>query len=244
MKHLIVFLLCGFIVKYSLCQSNHSGLLFGKYKGIEIRYIKHVSDTSGKVDRMNETWGKKDLSLDSNGTFLLEFPVPYPTTMIGLTRSTKGNWVRINDTLILNSYYPYRDFMRVKERKTGRKHIQNKLGYTDEGKKYYPGLEVSINDQVSQMIDTRRKSWTYFPSDTVKKIEIKQYAGPTSTMREWVYRPINKSSNSFVISVTDNVNGNNFVVENYKLLIVGSSLVQIVRVFNLKENCFKATNFR
>jgi hypothetical protein len=30
----------------------------GKYEGIEIRYIKHVSDTSNRVDRINETWGK------------------------------------------------------------------------------------------------------------------------------------------------------------------------------------------
>jgi hypothetical protein len=58
MKHLTIFLICGFIGKYSFCQSIHSGFFFGKYEGIEIRYIKHVSDTSNRVDRMNETWGK------------------------------------------------------------------------------------------------------------------------------------------------------------------------------------------
>ena len=93
------------------------------------------------------------------------------------------------------------------------------------------------------MIDTRRR-WTYFPLDTVKRIEIKLYAGPTSTEREWVYKARNRNSNYFVISVTDHIEGNNFVFEDYRLLIVDSSLVQIGRLFNLKENCFKPKDFR
>jgi hypothetical protein len=80
MKYLTILLFCGVLTKNSLCQSNRSALNFGKYEGIELIYFKHASDTSRKVDRMNETWGKKTLTIDSNGTFLLEFPVPYPTT--------------------------------------------------------------------------------------------------------------------------------------------------------------------
>lgn len=243
MKHLAIFILCGFISKYSLSQSNHSGLLFGKYEGIEIRYLKHFEDTSTRVDRMNKIWGKKDLTLDSNGTFLLEFPVPYPTTIIGLRRSTRGRWIRIKDTLVLNSYHHYSDFIKVTERKVRRNRIQVKLKYTAEGKIYYPVLDISINNQTSLPIDTKRP-WTYFHLDTVKIIEIEKYAGPTSTDREWVYKTVNRNSNYFVITLTDNIEGNNFVVEDYKLLIVDSSLVQIDQVFKLKENCFKTTNFR
>jgi hypothetical protein len=243
MKHLTILLLCGFLAKTSLSQSNHSGLFFGKYEGIEIRYYKHVGDTSTHVDRLNKTWGTKNLTLDSNGTFLLEFPVPWPTTRICPMRSTKGRWVKINDTLVLNSYHPYSDFIKVTEKKVKRNRIQVKLNYTYDGEIYYPALGISINNQTSLTIDTRRP-WTYFPFDTVKIIEIELYAGPTSTDREWVYKTVNRNSNYFVITLTDNVEGNNFVVEDYKLLIVGSSLVQIDRVYNLKENCYKATNFR
>jgi hypothetical protein len=244
MKQLITLLLCGFLAKSSLSQSNQSWQVFGKYEGIEIKYLKHVSDTSAKVDRMNETWGKKTLTLDRNGTFLLEFRVPYPTTVIGLKRATRGRWVRIKDTVVLNSYHPYSDFIKVEEKKVNRKRIRVKLEYTYDGEIYYPALDISINNQTSQTINTRRKKWAYFSLNTVKIIEIEKYAGPTSTDREWVYRPVNSNSNSFIISVTDNVEGNNFVVEDYKLLIVGSSLVQIDQVFRLRENLFKATNER
>src|SRR5687768_9987454 len=62
MKQLITLLLCGFLAKSSPSQSNKLWQVFGKYEGIEIKYLKHVSDTSAKVDRMNETWGKKTLT--------------------------------------------------------------------------------------------------------------------------------------------------------------------------------------
>lgn len=238
MKHLTIFLLLGFIIKRSPGQSSDPELFFGKYKGVEIRYYKGTGDTSSRVDRMNDTWGRKLLTLDSNGTFLLEFPVPYPTTRIGLTRSTKGKWTRIQDTLILNSHHPNSDFIKVKEKRVRRNHIQIKLTYTAEGVKYYPGLFTVINNQEEQLIKTRR-SWTYFPKETVEKMEFRLYAGPTSTEREWFYKTVNKKSNHFRISVIDNIEGNNFAVENYKLLIRGAALVQIDRVFNLRENCFK-----
>lgn len=243
MKQLINLLLCGFLAKHSLGQPNQSQFS-GKYEGIEIKYLKHVSDTSTKVDRMNETWGKKTLTINSNGTFLLEFPVPYPTTAIGLRRSARGRWTRINDTLILNSYHPYSDYIKVEERKINRKRIQVKLNYTYEGEEYYPGLSVGINNQEEQMIDTKRKRWTYFLLDTVKTVLIEHWVSPTSTDREWVYRPLNKNSNSFVITVTDSGDGNKFIVGDYKLLIVDSYLKQIDQIFRLGENLFKATNFR
>jgi len=243
MKHLTILLLWVLFTKSSFSQPDQPGLLFGKYEGIEIRYLKHVSDTSGKVDRMNETWGKKTLTLDSNGTFLLEFPVPYPTTAIGLKRLATGRWKRINDTLVLNSHQPYSAFIKVKERRVNHKHIQVKLKYTYEGKKYFPALSVSINNQKEQMVDTKQKKWTYLPLDTVKTILIEHWAGPTSTDREWFYRPINIKSNSFAIAVTDTGDATNFVVEDYKLLIMDSSLMQIDQVFRLSKNCFKFKSF-
>jgi hypothetical protein len=244
MKHLTILLFCGVLMKSSFSQSSHSGMHFGKYEGVEIKYLKHVSDTSSKVDRMNETWGKKTLTIDSNGTFLLEFPVPHPTTTVEPNRLTKGRWLMIKDTLVLNSHHLYSDFIKVDERKVKGKRIRVKLNYTYEGEKYYPPLSVSINSQEEQMIDTKRKQWIYFPLDTVKKLLIEHWVSPTSANREWVYRPLNKNSNSFVITVTDSGDRNNFVVEDYKLLIVGSSLIQIDQVFRLRENLFKATNFR
>src|SRR5690348_10574204 len=123
MKHLAILLLCGVLTISSFSQSNHSRLHFGIYEGVEIKYLKHVSDTSNRIDRMNETWGKKTLTLDSNGTFVLEFPVPYPTTIGGLKRTSRGRWVRKGDTLILNSYHPYSDFISVKERQVNGKRI-------------------------------------------------------------------------------------------------------------------------
>jgi hypothetical protein len=45
MKKLTIFLLCGFIVKSSLSQSNNSGLVFGKYKGFEKVFYKLEGDT-------------------------------------------------------------------------------------------------------------------------------------------------------------------------------------------------------
>jgi hypothetical protein len=244
MKYLTILLLFGVLPKISLGQSDHSGLHMGKYEGTDLIYFKHSSDTSSKVDRMNETWGKKTLTLNSNGTFLLEFPVPHPTTAVGLKRLAEGRWVRINDTLILNSHHPYTDFITVKERKVNGKRIKVKLNYTHKGKNYHPPLSVRINNQQEKMIDTKRKHWTYFPIDTVKTLLVEYWVGPTSTYREWVYKPINRNSNSFVISVTDSGDDVNFVVEDYKLLIVDSSLAQINQVFRLRENSFKATNFR
>ncbi|RZL10767.1 MAG: hypothetical protein EOO89_20820 [Pedobacter sp.] len=231
-------------MKNSFSQSTHSGLQFGKYEGVEIKYLKHASDTSSKVDRMNERWGKKTLTIDSNGTFLLEFPVPYPTTTVEPNRLTTGRWFMRKDTLVLNSFHPYSDFIKVDERKVKDKRIRVKLSYAYKGEKYYPPLSVRINSQDEKMIDTKGKQWTYFPSDTVKKITIEHWVSPTSTNREWVYRPLNGNSNSFAITVTDTGERDNFVVEDYKLLIVGSSLMQIDQVFRLRENCFKATNFR
>lgn len=231
-------------MKNSLSQSNHSGLQFGKYEGIEIKYLKHASDTSGKVDRMNERWGKKTLTIESNGTFLLEFPVPYPTTTVEPNRLTTGRWIKIKDTLILNSFHPYSDFIKVNETKVKDKRTRVKVSYTYKGKKYYPPLSVRINSQDEQMIDTKGKQWAYFPLDTIKKITIEHWVSPTSTNREWLYRPLNSNSNSFEITVTDTGERNNFVVEDYKLLIVGSSLVQVDQLFRLRENLFTATNFR
>lgn len=244
MKHLSILLLFGILAKNSFSQSYHSEFHFGTYEGIEIIYLKHASDTSSKVDRMNELWGKKTLTIDSNGTFQLEFPVPNPTTVGGLKRLAKGRWSRINDTLVLSSFRPYSDFIKVKERKANGKRIKVKLKYTNEGEEYYPPLSVRINNQQEQMIDTKRKQWTHFPMDTVKTLLVELWVGPTSTYREWVYKPINTNSNSFEINVTDSGDGTNFILENYKLLIVGSSLMQIEKVFWLRENCFKATNFR
>lgn len=232
------------ITKLSLSQSNQSGVHFGAYEGIEIIYLKHVSDTSSKVDRMNELWGKKTLTLDSNGTFRLEFPVPNPTTVGGLKRLAKGRWVKIEDTLLLNSIHSYSDLIKVKEGKANGKRIRVKLNYTHEGEEYYPPLSVRINNQREKMVDTKRNQWTHFPMDTVKALLVELWVGPTSTYREWVYKPINRNSNSFEIGVTDSGDETNFVLENYKLLIVGSSLTQIDKVFWLRENCFKATNFR
>ena len=193
---------------------------------------------------MNETWGKKTLTLDSSGTFLLEFPVPYPTTVIGLKRSAAGRWKRINDTLILDSYQPYSAFIKVKEKKVDHKHIQVKLNYTYGGKKYYPGLSIRINNQEEQMINTRESKWIYLHVDTVRTILIEHWAGPTSTDREWVYRPKSTESNSFTITVSDSDATTNFIVENYKLLIMDSSLMQIDQVFRLSGNGFKFKNFR
>lgn len=244
MKHLTLLLFCGILAKNSLSQSNHSELHIGPYEAIEIIYFKHATDTSGKVDRMNEIWGKKILTLDSNGAFLLEFPVPHPTSAVGLTRLAQGHWSRKDDTLVLNSYHPHSNFIKVKERKVGGKRIKVKLNYTNEGEVYYPPLSVRINNQQEQMIDTKRRQWTYFPTDTVKTLLVELWVGPTSTYREWVYKPVNSNSNSFEISVTDCRDKANFIVENYKLLIVGSSLMQIDKVFWLRENCFKAINYR
>ncbi len=244
MKHLAILLLLGLFTKNSFSQSNHPDLLFGKYEGIEIRYLKHVTDTTNKIDRMNETWGKKTLTLDSNGTFLLEFPVPYPTTAMGLKRSAAGRWKRINDTLILDSYKPYSAYIKVKEKKDNHKNIQVKLKYTHNGKKYYPGLSIRINNREEQMIDTRDKKWISLPLDTVKKITIEHWAGPTSTDREWVYKTKNIESNSFEIIVKDSDAKTNFVLEDYKLLITDSALMQIDKVFRLSENRFKFKNFR
>jgi hypothetical protein len=140
MKYLTVILFFALIAKYSWCQSHPPQLFFGEYEGIEIRYYQAASDTSNRAERMNETWGKKKLTLDSNGSFMLEFKVPYPTTRIGLTRTTKGKWVRKGDTLILNSHFVYTDFMKVKEKKRRLDSVQIKLKYTSDGIKYYPGL--------------------------------------------------------------------------------------------------------
>lgn len=239
-KHLTILLTVSVcIVKHGAAQPGHHAPVFGRYEGIEIRYLQAAGDTSSKADRMNERWGKKKLTLDSSGTFLLEFPVPYPTTRIGLTRSTKGKWSCKGDTLILNSYHPYSDFIRVKERRVDRDSLRIKLKkYTYGRARYYPSLEMIINNREPLMIDTKNR-WTYLPPDMVKTIRLALYAGPTSTEREWLYTVVNRNSNSFAISVKDNIEGNNFVVEDYKLLIAGSSLLQIDRVFRLDENCFK-----
>lgn len=256
MKHLTILLLCSLITNRASSQSHHAALFLGKYEGIESRYYKGVDDTSKKVNRidkawgpitpdsnMNKRWGTKQLTLDSNGTFLLEFPVPYPTSRICPPRSSRGRWLRIKDTLILNSYYSYSDFMKIRERKVNRNRIEIKLKYIVDGKSYYPNLEISINNHAGQMSDTRHP-WTHLPLDTVRILEIKKYAGPNSTEREWVCKPAKRNSNYFVITLIDNIEGNNFVVEDYKLLISDSSLVQIDQLFNLSENRFKAASLR
>ncbi|MEO6252806.1 MAG: hypothetical protein ABIO79_05850 [Ferruginibacter sp.] len=237
MKHAFIFLICGFIFKFTLSQCTQPKLFFGNYEGVELRYFKLSTDTSDFVDRLNKTWGTKKLTLDSNGTFTMKFPIPWPSTIIG-DRLTKGNWVKKNDTLILNSYYLYKDFMKVKERITNRNHIQVKLKY--EGvKRYYPSLSLSVNDQTKM---TNDKPWTYFPLDTVKIIEIDSDYKVNN--HKWRYKTINKKSNYFIISLCQNIEDNNFVLEDYKLLIIGLSLIQIDKEFELVDNRFEAKNFR
>ena len=82
-----------------------------------MRYFKSSADTSKEIDAKNKIWGTKKLLLDSNGTFTIAFPVPWPTTIIGLERFASGTWIKHNDTIILNSYYLHSDFMKVKESK-------------------------------------------------------------------------------------------------------------------------------
>jgi len=84
-----------------LSQSNNSKLFFGKYEGIEPVFYKIAGDTSTRIDSINNTWGKKTLTLNSNGSFSLEFPDRWPRASIVQTRSVKGYWVRVKDTLIL-----------------------------------------------------------------------------------------------------------------------------------------------
>jgi hypothetical protein len=240
MKHLLFFILWGLFTNFSFCQSNKSSLIFGKYEGIEMRYYKKEGEYLLEDDRKNKTFGTKTLTIDSNGSFKLEFPVPYPTTGIGLKRFASGNWTILNDTLILNGYYRNEDFIKVKERKRRINQIQIKIDYENEGKKYTPYLEISINKKNLGI----KRPWTYFPLDTLKTILIEHYAGPTSTDSEWTYNVKNKKSNHFRIWLTDEIEGNNFIVENYKLLIRDSSLIQIDKIFNLKENIYRSTNLR
>jgi hypothetical protein len=240
MKQITITLICSFIFKISFSQINQTKLFFGNYEGIELRYIKSSTDKYNSVDTKNKLWGTKKLTLDSNGTFKIQFPVPWPTTIIGLERFSSGIWTKRNDTLFLNSYYGHKDFMKVKESETTANETQLKVNYESGGKEYFPYLEITINDKTLGI----KRPLTKFPLDTVNAIKIKHFVGPNSTDNEWYYKPIKSKSNFFEIWLTNNINGNNFVIENYKLLIRESSLIQIDNVFNLKENCYKSTNFR
>lgn len=62
MKYLFILLLCTFTIKSSLCQSNNPKLVFGKYEATEIIFYKIASDTSKRIDDMNNVWGKKTLT--------------------------------------------------------------------------------------------------------------------------------------------------------------------------------------
>jgi hypothetical protein len=236
MKHVSIILIFGFVFKFSLSQPNQTKLFFGNYEGLELRYFKLSTDTSDHVERLNKTWGTKKLTLDSNGTFIMRFPIPWPSTLTG-ERLTKGNWVVKNDTLILNSHYLYKDFMKVKERITNRNYIQVKLKYKGV-KRYYPSLSLSINEQSKMTNDT---PWTYFPLDVAKIIEVDRDYKVND--HKWKYKVDNKKSNHFVISLEQEIEENNFVLENYKLIILGSSLVQIDKEFNFVDNSLKAINF-
>jgi hypothetical protein len=232
MKHTFIILFCGLISEFCYGQSR---LFFGKYEGIELRYFKASADTSNEIGSKNKIWGTKKLILDSNGTFTIEFPVPWPTTIIGLKRFASGTWVKHNDTLILNSYYLHSDFMKVKESKKNIKQLQLRVNYESEGKEYFPYLEITINKKTLGI----KRPLTEFPLDTVNAIEIKHYVGPNSTDNEWFYKPLNCKSNFFEIWLTDEIKGNNFVLKNYRLLIQETSLIQIDKVFYLLGNCYK-----
>lgn len=240
MKQIAAFAVFFFIAKLSLCQPGNSRLIFGKYEGIQIKYLAHVSDTSGKADRMNKTWGTKTLVLDSSGTFSLTFPVPYPTTRIYPNRFTTGKWERVGDTLILNTHYAYKDFIKAREKRTGDTMIRVSVRYTDQ-EKIYPDMDVIINKKTEA---TRGKQWVRFPLDTVSIIKIGRYAGPTSWEQEWLYRTKNSNSNYFKISVKRAIEGNNFVLEDYKLLITDSSLVQVKQAFELNVRKYKLADSR
>ena len=112
------------------------------------------------------------------------------------------------------------------------------LTYKDK-EKYYPNLSVTINNKV---LDTRSNPWTYFELDTVGTIQIDRRNAPRD--HTWIYKTVNRNSNCFVISLTDDIQGNNFVLEEYRLLISGQKLLQIDKIFELEENYYKAKNFR
>ena len=240
MKQLSILMFFGFLTQSSFAQSKGLSLNFGKYEGVEMRYYVKEGDYIVADDRKNRTWGTKTLIIDSNGTFKLEFPVPHPTSGIGLKRFASGNWTIVNDKLILNGYYRKEDFIKVKERKRKISQMQVQIDYENEGKKYTPYLEISINKKTVGI----KRPWTYFPLDTLNTILIEHYAGPTSTDSEWTYSVRNKKSNYFKIWLTNEIKGNNFIVENYKLLIRDSSLVQIDKIFKLRENTYNLTNLR
>ena len=96
-------------------------------------------------------------------------------------------------------------------------------------------MEITINKKTLGI----KRPLTQFPLDTVNAIEIKHYVGPNSTDNEWFYKPLNCKSNFFEIWLTNVIKGNNFVLENYRLIIRESSLIQIDKVFYLLGNCYK-----
>lgn len=234
MKTSITFLLYLFMVKIAFAQPAGTRLIFGKYKGVQVKFYTHVSDTTDRVEHMNKACCTKILILDSSGNFSLEFQVPGPTTRIYPKRYTRGKWARVGDTLILNTLYSYSDFIKVKERKTAGDHIQVSVTYQVK-KRYYPDVDVIINDVEKA---TAGKTWVYFPLDTVEVIKIGRYAGPTSWEREWLYRTKNSNANYFKISVKSEIKGNDFVMENYKLLIKDASLIQLKEAFGIDVKKF------
>ncbi len=173
MKQMTITLICSFIFKISFSQLNQTKLFFGDYESIEVRYIKSVTDKSNEVDIKNKLWGTKKLTLDSNGTFKIQFPVPWPTTIIGLERFSSGTWTRRNDTLFLNSYYGHKDLMKVKESETTANETQLKVNYESGGKEYFPYLEITINKKTLGI----KRPLTKFPLNTVDAIKIKHFVG-------------------------------------------------------------------
>jgi hypothetical protein len=234
---LTLILICSIISEKSLCQINNPTQIFGKYEATEILFYAMAGDTSYEVDKKNEAYGYKSLILDSNGTFKLEFPLQGFTSIIGGNRFTSGTWKLQNDTLSLRSYYLHKDFMRVIEKKRNHNQIKLKIHYESNGKLYYPYLEININNKTLGI----KRPHTYFPPDTVNEIKIYHYVGVTTTDNEWFYKTKNKNSNYYKIALIENIKGNNYVVENYRFLLIDSKLEQIDRIFNLKDNSFKKT---
>jgi hypothetical protein len=241
MQILLIITLIFLVATNSNAQLLKSKIIIGKYEGVERRYYNVVGDTGDFAEKQSRYCCKKTLILDSNGTFYFDFSDYWPRQSQVTMRITNGNWEINNDTLILNSKYQYKNFIRVKE-----SHIKNlesgiakiQIRYK-KSKKYFPNLDIEIGDY---KIKTENKPWISIQSRELRELKI--FRRNSVSDREWFYRIKNINSNYLKIRLIAEIERNNFVLENYKLLIKDKDLIQIEKKeFDLINNKYTLSNF-
>ena len=232
------------------------GNYIGYTKGLSLEIIDN------KINKLSTLVSSK-FTFNSDGTFELI----YPDVSIRPNKTqgffSYGTYEIIDDTLVLNSHYQYSDFITVEESKKDFCN-NNILGIEVKYSEYHYNPTYIIDErnvQKNRKLDTSFQRFnkiniefvdsnfeydqeyysvsdskpSFFRNTNPLQLKLSRFH---PSIRHWVYKIKDSSSNYLQCILKSDINGQNLVLENERFLILDTLLIHLNESF-LKIDTFK-----